>query len=386
MDDAPGAADESLSTEPPRDEANDETTEKGTQGVKESVANLNVKDENSSRQESHEKTHDTATVSTTKDVPLSAAATEETQAPLLSATKPSESTINTAHTAEETVDEAQLPPLSLFDPAAEEFDDVALISALQSLQVDDDDSNNQEPFDFLPLEQGEELEELQVDPQDQELLPLADFSNVFVNEDEQVLDDNVASLEENLTSLLIDQQDPAEEIMDDDLRDENGEFPLCRPCEPGMEDPISAQFHHYQGLSEEEKLQLSLLAMADNDNNHILDADQEYNTSQEEVYEESFQTFIVSRRREAVAAAMSYTLAFGTGMYQAPREGQDPPNERICYGHKETIYSIKFSDCGRFFVSASQDATVRVWDAATHSLLSTLTGHDKDYECLRTTW
>jgi WD40 repeat protein len=119
------------------------------------------------------------------------------------------------------------------------------------------------------------------------------------------------------------------------------------------------------------------------DNSHVLDNDYDHGPN---VYEDSFQSFIVSRRCEAVEAARMYTTSFGTGLYQPPFENQSPINERECLGHKETIYGVNFSDCGTYLATASQDATVRVWDVASNSLLSTLTGHSKDYECLRTAW
>ena len=48
---------------------------------------------------------------------------------------------------------------------------------------------------------------------------------------------------------------------------------MCRDCEPGQEDPLSIQLSQYQGLSEDEQLQLSLQNMGDT--NHILDGEQE---------------------------------------------------------------------------------------------------------------
>ena len=262
-----------------------------------------------------------------------------------------------------------------------DIDDEELLSALRSLQVDEHSNNynQEEDFDVLPLEQGV-LEELQVDPEDQELIQLQDFSNVF--EDTDAIDDTIAALQDNLNRLNIDQH-PHEM---DELNDEGEDFPgylLCRPCHPEMEDPISIQMGQLQRLSEEELLQLSLQGMADG--SHILDGENEY-TQEQQVYEDSFQSFVVSRRREAVEAAISYTRAFGTGLYQPPLENENPVNERTCFGHEETVYCVQFSECGRFLASASQDAAVCVWDVKSNALLSKLKGHDKEYECLRVAW
>uniref|UniRef100_A0A7S4AKL3 Uncharacterized protein n=1 Tax=Pseudo-nitzschia australis TaxID=44445 RepID=A0A7S4AKL3_9STRA len=55
-------------------------------------------------------------------------------------------------------------------------------------------------------------------------------------------------------------------------------------------------------------------------------------------------------------------------------------------GHKEVIYGISFGEDGKYAATASQDATVCIWEVATNRLLSTLKGHDVKYECLRVEW
>ena len=62
-----------------------------------------------------------------------------------------------------------------------------------------------------------------------------------------------------------------------------------------------------------------------------------------------------------------------------------PQNERLAYGHRETIFGLAFSPDGKYLASASQDSTVRVWEVRTHRLLETLRG-DADFECLRVAW
>jgi WD40 repeat protein len=60
--------------------------------------------------------------------------------------------------------------------------------------------------------------------------------------------------------------------------------------------------------------------------------------------------------------------------------------QRSCFTHRETIYGITFSECGRFCASASQDSTICIWHVPTNSLLAQFKDHDKAYECLRVAW
>ena len=62
------------------------------------------------------------------------------------------------------------------------------------------------------------------------------------------------------------------------------------------------------------------------------------------------------------------------------------PKVRSCLGHRETIFGVTFSDCGKFCATASQDSTIHVWDVETNTLLASLNEHSKDYECLRVDW
>jgi WD40 repeat protein len=47
----------------------------------------------------------------------------------------------------------------------------------------------------------------------------------------------------------------------------------------------------------------------------------------------------------------------------------------VLRGHTEPVTSARFSDDGRYVVTASRDSTARIWDATTGALLNTLRGH-----------
>ena len=64
----------------------------------------------------------------------------------------------------------------------------------------------------------------------------------------------------------------------------------------------------------------------------------------------------------------------------------DPSNERSCFGHKETIFDLSFSPCGKYLATAGQDSKIMIWKTKDNSLLTTLLGHDVLFECLRVTW
>lgn len=104
---------------------------------------------------------------------------------------------------------------------------------------------------------------------------------------------------------------------------------------------------------------------------------------------QSLYQYVVSSRTEAVAAAFVLTRSFGTEIYESHHPSTPPSTpiqERVCLGHKETIYGLHFSPCGQYMATASQDATIRIWKSDTNALVSTLEGHDKKSECLRVAW
>jgi len=88
-----------------------------------------------------------------------------------------------------------------------------------------------------------------------------------------------------------------------------------------------------------------------------------------------------SKNSAAFNEALPYVSSF-----LARGKRSECPNERTCIGHKGKIFGLAFSPCGTYLATASEDASVIIWDAATHRCLETLTGHSRDYECLRVAW
>jgi len=92
--------------------------------------------------------------------------------------------------------------------------------------------------------------------------------------------------------------------------------------------------------------------------------------------------------------ANHWAKAFGVNIEEVsdkkngePKTTSSRKNTSKCgLGHKETIFGVTFSECGRYAATASQDATVGIWDVKTNRLLSSLKGHNKNYECLRVDW
>mmetsp|Transcript_20768 Transcript_20768/g.29318 ORF Transcript_20768/g.29318 Transcript_20768/m.29318 type:complete len:1004 (-) Transcript_20768:58-3069(-) len=176
-----------------------------------------------------------------------------------------------------------------------------------------------------------------------------------------------------------------------------------------VESSSTPKIHHHQQQLEqqlalgndtfaEELLKASLFNMEDNHQNNgtgqeeedyqrTFDSHTQAATYDDNNHNTSYPVFTVSQRPEALYAAEPILKSFGTEPYDPPHE-QDftPKNERSCFGHKETIFGLSFSECGTFMATAGQDSTICVWDVHTNALLSQLNGHSKDFECLRTAW
>jgi WD40 repeat protein len=98
-----------------------------------------------------------------------------------------------------------------------------------------------------------------------------------------------------------------------------------------------------------------------------------------------------SYRPLALEAAKQFTQAFDVQVNHADNTSPlqvtgTTKIERTCIGHKERIMGLHVSECGRYLATASQDSTIRIWNTAKNSLLTTLSEHRADFECLRVAW
>ncbi|OAQ91003.1 WD repeat-containing protein [Purpureocillium lilacinum] len=74
-----------------------------------------------------------------------------------------------------------------------------------------------------------------------------------------------------------------------------------------------------------------------------------------------------------------------------PRQAPTPPHEPlrpdyrprlVLHGHTKPVSQVRISPNGRFIASASADATLKIWDAATGAHMDTLVGHMAGVSCL----
>ncbi|KAF4966774.1 hypothetical protein FSARC_5591 [Fusarium sarcochroum] len=73
------------------------------------------------------------------------------------------------------------------------------------------------------------------------------------------------------------------------------------------------------------------------------------------------------------------------GAQPTPPHEPFKPNYRahlVLHGHSKPISQVRISPNGRFIASASADATVKIWDAATGEHMDTLVGHMAGVSCL----
>jgi WD40 repeat protein/tRNA A-37 threonylcarbamoyl transferase component Bud32 len=84
-------------------------------------------------------------------------------------------------------------------------------------------------------------------------------------------------------------------------------------------------------------------------------------------------------RAKAVLARCNPRLGGWELDYLSAQAGKLPP---VCAGHAGFVTSVAFSPDGRQVISASQDRTVRVWDARTGKELLTLSGHADFVTCV----
>lgn len=225
-------------------------------------------------------------------------------------------------------------------------------------------------------------------------------------EAEALVDQDTEDLYRELANLsLHPSANPAEDYtppMDDTTFEEDDlpPFMYCQPCTPDTEffDPLRPGLG---SIGEGEPLadleinrQPNLMAAADEfrallqENPEAvdllrLDEDDEL-LHQMEAYPDL--------RPEAREAASPFIEAFG--LIDNANEDNSTSTEsdttkskqRSCYTHRETIFGVTFSECGRFCASASQDSTICIWHVPTNAILAQFKDHSKAYECLRVAW
>ena len=181
----------------------------------------------------------------------------------------------------------------------------------------------------------------------------------------------------------------------------------CQPCgDPTGEAPPPPPFPNNQFI--EDTLDLAELdaMMAEfgittevpppNDT-RIINSNNDHEEEPEAVSDNSFPRPVASP--SVLAAAKPYLDTFGVQPteIQSPTTSEpEPPKpsskvfhnkgERSCLGHRERILSVRFSVHGTLMATASADSTIRIWRPTTNTLLSTLSHHDQNYECLRVAW
>lgn len=179
-----------------------------------------------------------------------------------------------------------------------------------------------------------------------------------------------------------------------------GQTLYCLPCTPGREeDPFAIDVDWDMDPTMLEKLRQE----ADND------FDQDHSLSKRDM-----QKLLQHVMKGEGVMGQNGTLEEGIGQVEDEMDGnesdQDQPiqytvstraealkqaeplvnafynkGERQCFGHKDKIFGISISPCGKFCATASQDSTVCVWNVDKNSLLSTIVG-SKDHESLRVAW
>jgi WD40 repeat protein len=263
-------------------------------------------------------------------------------------------------------------------------EDQDLVAALLSIGDDDDDKDDNDEH-HLPDIEFDFGDDGFLDP-DQLGTVFDDFSPAPVEEEpeEEVLD----RLAGDITDVDHDTEELYQELANLSLdvpssSDGLPSYLFCQPCSPEGEffEPLHQTLPSItedealaEGLTNVERqsegdfpqlddledlLKLSLLQL-DEEDTLIKEMDAQHHSEQGEV------------RPEAQRAAQPLLEAFA--------------KERSCLGHRETIFGVTFSECGKFCATASQDSMIHIWNVEKNALLTSLKEHSKKFECLRVAW
>lgn len=308
---------------------------------------------------------------------------------------------------------------------SDEAVDPDLLAALLSFGIQDNEKENQQddtnltaPTDNLS---SSPLPDIELDFGDDNFLIEPDqLEDIFADDQEQDWEDDdylggpIHLVDDLNTQAVIDQdtEDLYKDLANlslqvgggdtdktmaenDDGNDGLSPYLFCQPCTPNSEalDPLSsvlasiseeepladldgnrqsylvAAAQEMQAVLEQDPGAIDLLQLDDND--EVLQETKEYTTLRPEVQE----------------ASIPFIDAFGlVDQSEQNSDLEAKSKERACYTHRETIYGVTFSPCGKFCASASQDSTICIWNVKTNALLTQFKDHSKAYECLRVAW
>lgn len=91
-----------------------------------------------------------------------------------------------------------------------------------------------------------------------------------------------------------------------------------------------------------------------------------------------------SRSRSQISSNRSPTDSLSPQLPTSPQELLKPDYRArlVLHGHTKPVSQVRISPNGKFIASASADATLKLWDAATGDHMDTLVGHMAGVSCL----
>ncbi len=273
---------------------------------------------------------------------------------------------------------------------SEDFDNT-LPETLSSSPLPDIEFDFGENDSFVDFEQLEHI----FDQQSEDTEFAGEFH--FVDDPETALriDQDTEDLYRDLASLSLRPALPASMEQAVPEEDDLPPYLYCQPCTPDSElfDPFSQAL---APIGEEEQFpdmqvhrQSSLMATAEELRQLLEHEPEAFNLLRLDEDDRLIQQMEVYHdlRPEAFEAAIPFVEAFGLVDLALGGDPADTSSkQRSCFTHRETIFGVTFSECGRFCASASQDSTICIWHVPTNALLAQLKDHSKDYECLRVAW